>query len=273
MNNDDLRQPDSGQGREPVGSQSASSAFAPSQSVPGRFTLAGQESHGIRYVNPPDAPAPAPTQSSEVRKAVAATLKEFAAHAAHEVSNPLNAIGINAELSLSLLKLGRIAEATEMMERLSRDCWLAGEEVRGFSRLGESLSQPVESTSLSGLLSDVIARVSTESRKPLEFFDLQVAAVMPEVQVERFGASYALRYLIRRLVNDALRRLCLQIRPLGAQHQLLSVHCDFIPALDPGATRPPLRLAFFQQLLQAHDLRLEWLKDGRTGFEISFPLA
>lgn len=211
--------------------------------------------------------------SPEVRAAIAATLKEFAAHAAHEVSNPLNAIGINAELSLSLLKMGRIAEATEMLERLSRDCWLAGEEVRGFSRLGESLSQPTETLPLSLLVSEVLARVAGETRKPLEFFELKLPDGLPEVRVERFGASYALRYLIRRLVNDALRHLCLQIRPLGQQHQLLAVHCDFIPAMDPGATRPPLRLAFFQQLLQAHQLRLEWLKDGRTGFEISFPVA
>lgn len=225
-------------------------------------------------MSPPEVPAVATApESVGSRQAVAAMLKEFAAHAAHEVSNPLNAIGINAELSLSLLKLGRVAEATEMLQRLSRDCWQAGEEVRAFSRLGESLAQPAQACELGQLIHDVLARIAGETQRPLEFFQLQIQPGLPPAHIETFGATYALRYLARRLISDALRCLCLQVRALGEHHQLLTVYCNFVPAMDPGTTRPPLRLSFFQQLLDAQDIRLEWLKDGRTGFEVVFPHA
>lgn len=237
-----------------------------------RYTLAAYGSQGILSVTPTEAPAAA-ADSTSSRQAVAAMLKEFAAHAAHEVSNPLNAIGINAELSLSLLKLGRVAEATEMLQRLSRDCWQAGEEVRAFSRLGESLAQPTQPCDIGQLINDVLARIAGETQRPLEFFHLQIQPDLPPAQIEAFGATYALRYLARRLISDALRCLCLTVRALGAHHQLLTVYCDFVPAMDPGATRPPLRLSFFQQLLVAQGIQLDWLKDGRTGFEVVFPHA
>jgi signal transduction histidine kinase len=203
---------------------------------------------------------------------LALALKEFSAHAAHEISNPLNNIGLNAELSLTLLRLGRTAEVQELLERLLKDCWSCAREVRSFARLGESLAEPAQSISVAALLKDLIGTLASGSARPPEQFVCELPTDLPLVRVAAYSLNYALSYLTRRLISENMQLMLFSAAGDVSAVRLSIRAVQNVNGSQPHSSRPPLGVGFFQRTLGAHGIGLDFSADSGDALVVCLPI-
>ena len=200
------------------------------------------------------------------------SLKDFAAHAVHEVSNPLNAISINAELATQLISAGRSVESLELLKRLTRDVWQCGSALRDFARLGAALDGPLQLASFASLLDEVCESVAQLARRPSEQFVIQIAEPVPEFLLEPTSLRYGLCLLIKLLITESTQRILLSARLEGTEQVLLLVSAESAVDAPPGRQRAPMGLAFVEQILGHQNAHVHWRLDLGSAFEIRFDL-
>lgn len=203
---------------------------------------------------------------------LALALKEFSAHAAHEISNPLNNIGLNAQLALTLLELGRTAEAEELLQRLLKDCWACAREVSSFARLGASLVEPAEPVSVAELLDTLCTLIASRSARPFEQFVCELPPDLPMVRVAASSLNYTLSYLALRSISESMQRMVFSAVAQNDQVRLC-VRAVHDPArAEPPVHSPPLGLRFFQRTLSIHGIGLDVSTVSKGAFEVLLPM-
>lgn len=205
-------------------------------------------------------------------RAPSVSLKDFAAHAVHEVSNPLNAISINAELATQLISAGRAAESLELLKRLTRDVWQCGSALRDFARLGAALEGPLLPAQFTSMLEEVCESVAQHARRPSEQFVVEIAESLPELPVEPTSLRYALCLLIKLLITESTQRILVSVRQETSDYVLLFACAESAPDAPAGRQRAPMGLAFVEQILGHQKAFLHWRLDLGSAFEIRFHL-
>lgn len=124
-------------------------------------------------------------------------LGTFVRGSAHEFANPLNAIGMQAELAKSLFGRDEHARALEAIERLLVNCALCGRLLQSFRRFGAGLrALPGERASVREIVNSAIEMATFERR------------TLPAVEVEEadlwtFGDKLALGRALAELLFNA----------------------------------------------------------------------
>jgi signal transduction histidine kinase len=220
-----------------------------------------------------------------------AAASEMASALAHELSQPLSAIGTYARAGLEMLRRGTgsaddIARALARVEQETTRSNEAVRRIRDFFRSGVSRLAPVAP---SVLVQDAVSAVRDRVEAQGVYLQTDVAAALPDVLVDRIQIGTVLNNLILNAIDaattsDALPRVRVAASSDGATAVAIDVEdsgAGIAPAIrhllfEPLATTKPsgmgLGLAISRTIVHAHGGRLSLHREQPTTFRFTLPV-
>jgi signal transduction histidine kinase len=225
-----------------------------------------------------------------IRSERLATVGRMAAQIAHEVRNPLSAIGLNAELLGD--ELGREAEeARRLVASIIGEVDRLTEITETYLRFTRLPRPKLEREDLGALVTSVLALGRGELEKEGITLALEIAPDLPEIPADEAQLRQALINLVRNareaLASAAEKRLSISLSADGPAGRLLLRVADSGPGIEAGdlgrifdpffstkAQGTGLGLALVQQIVVDHggQIDVESAPGRGTTFLLVFPL-
>jgi len=143
------------------------------------------------------------SQESSLRNARLATIGQMAAQIAHEVRNPLNALGLNAELLIDEVEAGNAAQAKELIAAIRNEVSRLTDITESYLELGRLPPLRLESSSLLILVTDLVRFQGEELEQLGVTVETDIPEGLPDVQIDRAQLRQALLNIVRNAA-DAL---------------------------------------------------------------------
>jgi signal transduction histidine kinase len=143
------------------------------------------------------------SQESSLRNARLATIGQMAAQIAHEVRNPLNALGLNAELLIDEVEAGNAAQAKELIAAIRNEVSRLTDITESYLELGRLPPLRLESRSLLILVTDLVRFQGEELEQLGVTVETDIPEGLPDVQIDRAQLRQALLNIVRNAA-DAL---------------------------------------------------------------------
>ena len=220
-----------------------------------------------------------------------ATVGRMAAQVAHEVRNPLNALGLNAEMlgdELDHLPEPSRAEARELLGQLQGEIDRLAEVTETYLSLARLPRPELNPGDLGELVDKVLNFVRDELAGAGVDVEIEVAAGLPRVPMDERQMRQALLNLVRNAVEaqPGGGSLAVRVRSSTGDVQLVvedggpGVEPDVVEALfDPFVSTKErgtgLGLAITRQIVEGHGGTIDYhpIPDGGAAFVVQLPLA
>jgi len=144
------------------------------------------------------------SQESSLRNARLATIGQMAAQIAHEVRNPLNALGLNADLLVDEVEAGNGAEAKDLIDAIRNEVRRLTDITESYLELGRLPPLRLELSSLAVLVGDLVRFQREELGQAGVVVEAALDEDLPEVLIDRAQLRQALLNIVRN-ATEALR--------------------------------------------------------------------
>jgi len=144
------------------------------------------------------------SQESSLRNARLATIGQMAAQIAHEVRNPLNALGLNAELLIDEVEAGNSKVAKELIDAIRNEVTRLTDITESYLELGRLPPLTLQPSSLQVLVGDLVRFQGEELEQSLVAVETDLPEGLPDVLIDRAQLRQALLNIVRNAA-DALR--------------------------------------------------------------------
>ncbi|MEE2828448.1 MAG: ATP-binding protein [Myxococcota bacterium] len=141
------------------------------------------------------------SQETVVRSARLATIGQMAAQIAHEVRNPLNALGLNVELLVDEVESGNKEVAKELIEAIRNEIVRLTEVTEAYLAMGRLPPLRLDACDLSGLVEELMRFQGEELERSGVKVDVAIPDGLPEVQVDAGQLRQALLNILRNAVE------------------------------------------------------------------------
>ncbi len=220
-----------------------------------------------------------------------ATVGRMAAQVAHEVRNPLNALGLNAEMlgdELDQLPEPARAEARELLGQLQGEIDRLAEVTETYLSLARLPRPELSPVDLGELVRRVLAFVGDELAGAGVEVTVEVVADLPAVPLDERQVRQALLNLVRNAAEAQPGGGTLAVQVGGGDGSAVMVVEDGGPGVDPDvapALFDPfvstkdrgtgLGLAITRQIVEGHGGTIEYRRasGGGAAFVVKLPLA
>jgi PAS domain S-box-containing protein len=220
-----------------------------------------------------------------------ATMGELTASIAHEVSQPLTGIIVNATAGLRFLAAEQtnLARVQEMLERIVRDGHWAGAVVSRIRALIKKSPPGTERLDINEIIMDVVALAGSELRGKKVALETQLPHDLPLI----FGDRVQLQQVILNLIVNAIEAMCATDGPRellvksekDRSAAVIVTVRDSGPGLDSAnlhqifdafyTTKPKgmgMGLAISRSIIEAHGGRLYGIPNAGRGATFQFTL-
>jgi len=143
------------------------------------------------------------SQESSLRNARLATIGQMAAQIAHEVRNPLNALGLNAELLIDEVEAGNADQAKDLIAAIRNEVSRLTDITESYLELGRLPPLRLEPSSLRILVTDLVRFQGEELEQLGVSVQTTIPEGLPDVQIDRSQLRQALLNIVRNAA-DAL---------------------------------------------------------------------
>ena len=230
------------------------------------------------------------SQESNLRNARLATIGQMAAQIAHEVRNPLNALGLNAELLGDEVGGGNQVEAQELIDAIREEVRRLTDITESYLELGRLPPLKLEASSLGVLVGDLVRFQREELDQAGVTVEAALPANLPNVWIDRAQLRQALLNIVRN-ATEALRSAGGGTLRLSAVEDLRAVRLDltddgpgmegelvsriFDPFFSTKDTGSGLGLPITHQVVAEHGGRIECRSRPNEGttFSIWLPVS
>ncbi len=137
------------------------------------------------------------SQAALIKHERLATIGQMAAQIAHEVRNPLNALGLNAEMLADEVAAGSQAEATETLGAIRDEIARLTEITEAYLALGRLPPLRLDPYPLGALIKELVRFQGEELERGAVTVELDLAADLPEVLVDPAQLRQALLNIVR----------------------------------------------------------------------------
>jgi signal transduction histidine kinase len=225
-----------------------------------------------------------------IRSERLATVGRMAAQIAHEVRNPLSAIGLNAELLGDELS-GDAAEARRMVASIIGEVDRLTDITETYLRFTRLPRPKLEREAIGSLVASVVALARGEIAQEGIAVEVDIASDLPDLPADEAQLRQALINLIRNarealaaapakrlgisVAHDrAAKRLVVRISDSGAGIEKADVGKIFDPFFSTKAQGTGLGLALVQQIVVDHggQIEVDSAPGQGTTFTLSFPV-
>jgi two-component system sensor kinase FixL len=223
-----------------------------------------------------------------------ATVGEMAAGISHELNQPLAAITTYAQAARRLLIASdfRDADITDALEQIAGQALRAGEIIRRLRNLVRNRQTQRESTQINALIEELGALTRVDARMHDVRVRLDLAAVLPELELDPIQIQQVLLNLVRNAVQaleyqeSAGREVSIRTA-LAADGDVEIRVCDtgsgvtedmlerlFLPFATTKSDGTGLGLAISRSIIEAHKGTLEYMPNMPRGacFVIKLPV-
>ena len=220
-----------------------------------------------------------------------ATVGRMSAQVAHEVRNPLNALGLNAEMlgdELSALPDPARGEARELLNKLQEEIDRLAEVTETYLSLARLPRPELSTGDLGALIMDVLAFVGDEMADAGVVVNTSLAEGLPDIPMDAPQLRQALLNLLRNAaeaqpgggsVAVELARggggLVLVVSDRGPGIDAATAESIFDPFISTKERGTGLGLAITRQIVEGHhgSIRYEPAPGGGAAFRVVLPLA
>jgi len=159
------------------------------------------------------------TQDRALRTERLATIGHMAAQIAHEVRNPLNALGLNADLLDDEIRDGNASEAHELLAAIRKEIRRLSDITEAYLAVGRLPPLRMETQPLAPIVSDLLAFQAGELGHASVTVTEELAADLPLVHVDADQLRQALLNILRNAVEalaaDGGGNVRVSVRPDG----------------------------------------------------------
>jgi C4-dicarboxylate-specific signal transduction histidine kinase len=222
-----------------------------------------------------------------------ATMGQLTASIAHEVNQPIHAVGLNAKAALRWLAADPPAldEVREAIARVVQNATRAGDVLARIRGLVKRAPPQRDRIDINGAIRDVLALTRHETEKQAVAVELALDPGLPPVQGDRVEVQQVVLNLVMNAIeamatdHGTTRRLRVGTAPDGAGGVRVTV-IDSGPGIAPEAarrlfepfvtTKPQgmgMGLAICRSIVQTHGGRLEVSANEPGGTVFAFTLA
>ena len=228
------------------------------------------------------------SQAALIRSERLATIGQMAAQIAHEVRNPLNALGLNADLLAEELQAGTLDEAAEIISDIKGEVARLTDVTEAYLALGRLPPLRLEPCPVGTLVEELVRFQFEELGQAGVEVRLELPPDLPEVHADSSQLRQALLHIVRNAA-DALRSegggclrvsaredgqgVQLEVRDDGPGMDAEHVSRIFDPFFSTKETGSGLGLPITQQVITEHGGRIACTSspgDG-TAFRIWLP--
>lgn len=224
------------------------------------------------------------------------TLGELAASIAHEVNQPLSAIGTHGEAGLRWLSRGApvVERARQTFEQIVRDASRAGEILRRIRDLSKKVGSEKMLLDVNGVIGDVIPLLQSEATSHRSILRMELSSGLPSALGDRVQLQQVIINLVingiesMESVTQRPRELAIQSRLHEGDQVLVSVR-DGGAGIDPAnsdrlfqaffttkSAGMGMGLSIFRSIMEAHGGRI-WARENDdalgTTFNLVLPIA
>lgn len=220
-----------------------------------------------------------------------ATMGEMAAGVAHELNQPLAAITTFAQASIRLLDQGNAAleDIRDALQQIAAQALRAGEIIRRLRALVRNKQSECEPADINKLITELQSLISTDARMNDARVILDLAADLPQVNVDGIQIQQVVLNLLRNAIesvttlNQGQREIT--IRTCLANGEVEVSVCDTGPGVSPSildrlfhpfcTTKPNgtgLGLAISRTIIEAHRGTLGYRPNSPSGACFFFSL-
>ena len=230
------------------------------------------------------------SQEALIRSERLATIGQMAAQVAHEVRNPLNALGLNAELLKDEVTDGNAVEATELVDAIRDEINRLTRITESYLALGRAPRMSLEPFPLADLVVDLVRFQREELERSGVSVELDLPSDLPDVSLDVGQMRQALLNIVKN-AGEALSAhgggtlwivgaadgggVRLEVRDDGPGIDAEHVARIFDPFFSTKETGSGLGLPLTQQVIVEHGGRIACrssLGEGTT-FTIELPRA
>ncbi len=144
------------------------------------------------------------SQDRLIRSERLAAIGQLAAQIAHEVRNPLNALGLNVELLADEARDGNATEVAEIVGDIRGEVGRLTKITESYLELGRLPAMRLEPHSLNGLVEELVRFQNEELERGGVRVTLNLAAELPDLQLDASQVRQALLNIVRN-AGEALR--------------------------------------------------------------------
>lgn len=229
------------------------------------------------------------SQDRVIRTERLAAIGHMAAQIAHEVRNPLNALGLNADLLGDEIGEGNVSDAEELLAAIKNEIRRLTEITEAYLSVGRLPPLKLEAQPISPIVQELVRFQAEELGHAAVQVLLELPAELPEVQVDADQLRQALLNILRNGAEalaahggGTLRfgarvqqeQLVLEIADDGPGMDGEHVARIFDPFFSTKSTGSGLGLPLTQQIVAEHGGRIECISSPGMGttFSIRLPV-
>ena len=176
------------------------------------------------------------SQDRLIRSERLAAIGQLAAQIAHEVRNPLNALGLNVELLADEARDGNAAEVSEIVSDIRGEVGRLTKITESYLELGRLPAMRLEPHALNGLVEELVRFQNEELEQGGVRVELALAPGLPALQLDASQLRQALLNIVRNaaeaLVEDGGGSLRISTWRARSEEVVLEI-ADDGPGMDP----------------------------------------
>jgi len=229
------------------------------------------------------------SQDRAIRTERLAAIGHMAAQIAHEVRNPLNALGLNADVLGDEIREGNVSEAEDLLAAIRNEIRRLAEITEAYLSVGRLSPLRVETQPIGPIVDELVRFQAEELGHNSVTVETDLAPGLPEIAVDADQLRQALLNILRN-ASDALAAqggghvrfvgrleapwLLLEIADDGAGMDAEHVERIFDPFFSTKATGSGLGLPLTQQIVAEHGGRIACISSPGVGttFSIRLPV-